>query len=62
MYFNTDCVLYGLQKYQMGRKKSLSKKTDKTMANKNEKKDKHRTHNTTLKTKAVARRTLPNLG
>ena len=34
------------------RQKSLSQKTDQTIANKNGTKDKHRTHNTTLKAEA----------
>ena len=53
-----DVTVKGIRRYQRDRKISLSRKTDKTMANKNdEKKDKHRTHNTTLETKTGVTRT-----
>ena len=46
-----------------GRKKSLSQKTERTMASQqNETKAKHRTHNTMLKTKAVVTLTLQKPG
>ena len=48
-------------KNQWGRQKSLSQKTDNTMAN-NQKQKTQRTHNTTLKTKAGITRILQNPG
>ena len=51
-----------IRRYQSGRQKSLSRKTDKIMANKNETKDKQRNHNITLKTKAVVKRNLQKPG
>ena len=46
-------VLKGIRRYQRGRQKSFSRKTDKNVS-----KDKHRTQNTTLKTKAGVTQTL----
>ena len=51
-YKNTRGVLCAkyFRRYQRGRQRSLSLKTDKTMTNKMKRK-KHKTHNTTMKTK-----------
>ena len=45
--FCAHIQLKRIRRYQKGRQKSLNKKTDKTVADNKETKDKHRTQNTT---------------